>query len=49
MRDRDDQPYKSYGMASEAVSSPDRREGNPFDRARKALFEEGYSDVAGGP
>jgi IMP dehydrogenase len=44
MRDREDQPYKeSYGMASKrAVAARTTGEGQ-FDRARKALFEEGIS------
>jgi IMP dehydrogenase len=44
MVDRDDQPYKeSYGMASKrAVVARTAGEG-AFDRARKALFEEGIS------
>jgi IMP dehydrogenase len=44
MFDRDGQPYKeSYGMASKrAVAARTAGEG-PFDRARKALFEEGIS------
>lgn len=42
--DRDGRPYKeSYGMASKrAVAARTAAEG-PFDRARKALFEEGIS------
>ncbi len=44
MLDRDNRPYKeSYGMASKrAVAARTTAEG-PFDRARKALFEEGIS------
>ena len=44
MVDRSGQPYKeSYGMASKrAVAARTTGEG-PFDRARKALFEEGIS------
>ena len=44
MIDRSGQPYKeSYGMASKrAVAARTAGEG-PFDRARKALFEEGIS------
>jgi IMP dehydrogenase len=44
MRDRDDQMYKeSYGMASKrAVAARTAGDGS-FDRARKALFEEGIS------
>ena len=44
MRDRENQPYKeSYGMASKrAVAARTAGEGQ-FDRARKALFEEGIS------
>ncbi|TXB90127.1 GuaB1 family IMP dehydrogenase-related protein, partial [Mycobacterium tuberculosis] len=44
MRDRDDQPYKeSYGMASKRAVVARTGADNPFDRARKALFEEGIS------
>ena len=44
IRDRDDQMYKeSYGMASKrAVAARTAGDGS-FDRARKALFEEGMS------
>ncbi|MGD9619441.1 MAG: GuaB1 family IMP dehydrogenase-related protein [Mycolicibacterium sp.] len=44
LRDRDGQPYKeSYGMASKrAVAARTAADGS-FDRARKALFEEGIS------
>jgi IMP dehydrogenase len=44
MRDRDDQPYKeSYGMASKRAVVARSGADSPFDRARKALFEEGIS------
>ena len=44
MRDREDQPYKeSYGMASKRAVAARTAADNPFDRARKALFEEGIS------
>jgi IMP dehydrogenase len=44
MRDRDDQPYKeSYGMASKRAVVARRGADTAFDRARKALFEEGIS------
>lgn len=44
MRDRDDQPYKeSYGMASKRAVVARSGADTPFDRARKALFEEGIS------
>src|ERR1700739_1442485 len=44
MRDRDDQPYKeSYGMASKRAVVARTGADTPFDRARKALFEEGIS------
>ncbi|OBH01738.1 MULTISPECIES: GuaB1 family IMP dehydrogenase-related protein [unclassified Mycobacterium] len=44
MRDRDDQPYKeSYGMASKRAVVARAGEETAFDRARKALFEEGIS------
>lgn len=44
MRDRDDQPYKeSYGMASKRAVVARTLADTPFDRARKALFEEGIS------
>lgn len=44
MRDREDQPYKeSYGMASKRAVAARTSGDSPFDRARKALFEEGIS------
>jgi IMP dehydrogenase len=44
MRDRDDQPYKeSYGMASKRAVAARTARDSAFDRARKALFEEGIS------
>ncbi|QLL05155.1 GuaB1 family IMP dehydrogenase-related protein [Mycobacterium vicinigordonae] len=44
MHDRDDQPYKeSYGMASKRAVVARTGADSPFDRARKALFEEGIS------
>jgi IMP dehydrogenase len=44
MRDRDDQPYKeSYGMASKRALVARTTADSTFDRARKALFEEGIS------
>jgi IMP dehydrogenase len=44
MRDRDDQPYKeSYGMASKRAVVARTGVDTAFDRARKALFEEGIS------
>jgi IMP dehydrogenase len=44
MRDREDQPYKeSYGMASKRAVAARTAADNAFDRARKALFEEGIS------
>ncbi len=44
MRDRDDQPYKeSYGMASKRAVVARAGDETAFDRARKALFEEGIS------
>ncbi|KUI26205.1 GuaB1 family IMP dehydrogenase-related protein [Mycobacterium sp. GA-2829] len=44
MRDRDNQPYKeSYGMASKRAVAARTAGDSPFDRARKALFEEGIS------
>jgi IMP dehydrogenase len=44
MRDRDDQPYKeSYGMASKRAVAARAAADSAFDRARKALFEEGIS------
>jgi IMP dehydrogenase len=44
LRDRDDQPYKeSYGMASKRAVVARTAADTAFDRARKALFEEGIS------
>lgn len=44
MRDRDDQPYKeSYGMASKRAVVARTTTDSAFDRARKALFDEGIS------
>ncbi|MGZ4578611.1 MAG: GuaB1 family IMP dehydrogenase-related protein, partial [Mycobacterium sp.] len=44
MRDRDDQPYtESYGMASKRAVVARSAADTAFDRARKALFEEGIS------
>jgi IMP dehydrogenase len=44
MRDRDDQPFKeSYGMASKRAVVARSAADTAFDRARKALFEEGIS------
>jgi IMP dehydrogenase len=44
MRDRDDQPFKeSYGMASKRAVVARTAADTEFDRARKALFEEGIS------
>jgi IMP dehydrogenase len=44
MRDREDQPYKeSYGMASKRAVAARSGADSAFDRARKALFEEGIS------
>jgi IMP dehydrogenase len=44
MRDREDQPYKeSYGMASKRAVAARTTGDSQFDRARKALFEEGIS------
>lgn len=44
MRDREDQPYKeSYGMASKRAVVARSAADTAFDRARKALFEEGIS------
>jgi IMP dehydrogenase len=44
MRDRDDQPYKeSYGMASKRAVVARTAADDAFERARKALFEEGIS------
>ncbi|MGV0991868.1 MAG: GuaB1 family IMP dehydrogenase-related protein [Mycobacterium sp.] len=42
--DRSGQPYKeSYGMASKRAVAARTAADSPFDRARKALFEEGIS------
>ncbi|AQA06739.1 inosine 5-monophosphate dehydrogenase [Mycobacterium sp. MS1601] len=44
MRDRDDRLYKeSYGMASKRAVAARTAADGAFDRARKALFEEGIS------
>ncbi len=44
MFDRDGQPYKeSYGMASKRAVAARTSADSAFDRARKALFEEGIS------
>ena len=44
MYDRDGRPYKeSYGMASKRAVAARTSADSPFDRARKALFEEGIS------
>ena len=44
MFDRAGQPYKeSYGMASKRAVAARTAGDSPFDRARKALFEEGIS------
>jgi IMP dehydrogenase len=44
MRDREDRPFKeSYGMASKRAVAARTAADNPFDQARKALFEEGIS------
>jgi IMP dehydrogenase len=44
MRDREDQPFKeSYGMASKRAVAARTATDNPFDQARKTLFEEGIS------
>ncbi|MFZ1178409.1 MAG: GuaB1 family IMP dehydrogenase-related protein [Mycobacterium sp.] len=44
MRDREEQPYKeSYGMASKRAVVARSGADTAFDRARKALFEEGIS------
>jgi IMP dehydrogenase len=44
LRDREDQPYKeSYGMASKRAVAARTAGDSSFDRARKALFEEGIS------
>jgi IMP dehydrogenase len=43
-RDEQDQPYKeSFGMASKRAVTARTRGDGAFDRARKALFEEGIS------
>ena len=42
--DRDERPYKeSYGMASKRAVAARTAADSAFDRARKALFEEGIS------
>ncbi len=44
MRDRENRPYKeSYGMASKRAVAARTAGDSAFDRARKALFEEGIS------
>jgi IMP dehydrogenase len=44
MRDREDRPYKeSYGMASKRAVAARTAADDPFDQARKSLFEEGIS------
>lgn len=44
MFDRDGKPYKeSYGMASKRAVAARTAADSAFDRARKALFEEGIS------
>ncbi|KZS61860.1 guanosine monophosphate reductase [Mycobacterium kansasii] len=44
MRDRENQPYKeSYGMASKRAVVARTTTDSAFDRARKALFDEGIS------
>jgi IMP dehydrogenase len=44
LRDRENQPYKeSYGMASKRAVAARTGADSSFDRARKALFEEGIS------
>jgi IMP dehydrogenase len=44
LRDRDDQPYKeSYGMASKRAVAARTAADSGYERARKALFEEGIS------
>jgi IMP dehydrogenase len=44
MRDRDNQPYKeSYGMASKRAVVARNAADSAYERARKALFEEGIS------
>jgi IMP dehydrogenase len=44
LRDRENKPYKeSYGMASKRAVVARTAADSPFERARKALFEEGIS------
>ncbi len=44
LHDRDDQPYKeSYGMASKRAVAARTTSDTAYERARKALFEEGIS------
>src|ERR1700753_2231062 len=44
LRDREDRPFKeSYGMASKRAVVARTAADSPFERARKALFEEGIS------
>jgi IMP dehydrogenase len=44
LHDRDDQPYKeSYGMASKRAVAARTSTDSAYERARKALFEEGIS------
>jgi IMP dehydrogenase len=44
LHDRDDQPYKeSYGMASKRAVAARTAADSAYERARKALFEEGIS------
>ncbi len=44
LHDRDDQPYKeSYGMASKRAVAARTTSDSAYERARKALFEEGIS------
>jgi IMP dehydrogenase len=44
LHDRDEQPYKeSYGMASKRAVAARTAADNAYERARKALFEEGIS------
>ena len=44
LHDREERPYKeSYGMASKRAVAARTAGDSPFDRARKALFEEGIS------
>lgn len=44
MRDREDRPFKeSYGMASKRAVAARTATDDPFDQARKSLFEEGIS------